>query len=232
MPAPAPLDPADFAADDFVGSIEPADLVYFCCNVGDADAQVLLLPADHSGTRRAIVIDAGATGKVPELLRTVAGVNLLPLDDSQTAYPIALVVATHPHYDHTAGLGELFDQFGPSIAEFWEPGFFHTASSYHRMMQAVEAQPHIIYTQPTSGLQRWFGAVGVTVLSPSIQLRNRFDTYGVDINDASISIRIEYPGSRLVANPDGQRNYRPNLRAARLILGADAQTLSWSLRIQ
>jgi hypothetical protein len=85
-----------------------------------------------------------------------------------------------------------------------------------------------VYTQPTSGMQRWFGQVGITVMSPSIQLRNRYDTYGVDINDSSISLRVEYPASRVVIEPNGQRNYAPNVNAARLVLGADAQTLSWS----
>jgi len=149
------------------------------------------------------------------------------LDHRVSGDDAATVVAGHDH-DHIAGMSELFGRFGAAIAEFWEPGFFHTIPTYTKMMNAVAAHSHIVYTQPTSGMQRWFGQVGITVMSPSIQLRNRYDTYGVDINDSSISLRLEYPASRVVIKPNGQRNYAPNVNAARLVLGADAQTLSWS----
>jgi hypothetical protein len=36
----------------------------------------------------------------------------------------------------------------------------------------------------------------VTVLSPSVQLRNRYDSYGTEINDSSISLRLDFPVSR------------------------------------
>jgi hypothetical protein len=66
------------------------------------------------------------------------------------------------------------------------------------------------------------------VLSPSIQLRNRFDSYGVEINDASISLKLDYPASR-VQQRDEDRNYLGRRTVVQsLILGADAQTLSWS----
>lgn len=94
-------------------------------------------------------------------------------------------------------------------------------------MRAVAAQEQLIYAQPTSGFQRWFGDTGVTVLTPSIHLRNRFDTYGVEINNASISLRFESPASR-VREEEGRRTYAPRTKSATLVLGADSQTLSWS----
>ena len=57
--------PADFAA-----SVETQDLVYFCCNVGDADAQLILVPGrPPNGERRAIIVDAGISGKIDRLLK-------------------------------------------------------------------------------------------------------------------------------------------------------------------
>jgi hypothetical protein len=63
-----------FVADDFWGSIGSADLIYFCLNVGDGDAQILLLPEVPTGqvdangnqvTRRPVmVVDAGSRTKV------------------------------------------------------------------------------------------------------------------------------------------------------------------------
>jgi hypothetical protein len=95
------------------------------------------------------------------------------------------------------------------------------------MMAAVEAQPGLAYAQPTSGYRRWISNVEVTVLSPAIHLRNRYDSYGVQINDSSISLRVEFPACR-VLQLDGDRNYIGDRNTQALVLGADAQTLSWS----
>jgi hypothetical protein len=95
------------------------------------------------------------------------------------------------------------------------------------MMAAVEDSPALVYAQPTSGLRRWIGNAQVTVLAPAIGLRNRFDTYGVDVNNASISLRLDFPAARVVQRDSERRLvHQPNKQS--LVLGADAQTLSWS----
>lgn len=232
MARPSPL-PADrFYAQRpgaFLESLEPESLVYFLCNVGDGDAQLVLLPENPStGTRQAIVVDAGRAGKVPWLIDDLVAAGLLPategvLDEGA----IALVVATHPHLDHIAGIAQILRRYRGAVAEFWDPGYFHTLPAYHDMMGAIEEQPSMLYAQPTSGLRRWIGNVAITVLSPSIGLRNRFDSYGTDINDASISLRLEFPAARVMERDD-ERNYITRRSTQSLVLGADAQTLSWS----
>ncbi len=229
MTAPTPIPASLLEDDDFLGSVDDDHLVYFLCNVGDADAQVVLLPKEeHSDRRRAMVIDAGATKKVPELLRSLAGASLITSENGDLEPgSIALVVATHPHHDHVAGIPEVLHEFGGAIAEFWDPGYFHPLPAYHQMMAEVEHQQTMLYAQPTSGLRRWIGNLAVTVLSPSIHLRNRFDTYGTEINDSSISLRLEFPAARVIER-DEERNYVGGRNTQSLILGADAQTLSWS----
>jgi hypothetical protein len=75
--------------------------------------------------------------------------------------------------------------------------------------------------------RKWIGSALVTVLAPSVQLRNRFDTYGTGINDASITLRVEFPAARVVLRAEGRELLEdPNTTA--LILGADAQTTSWA----
>jgi hypothetical protein len=229
MAIPEPLVKNRFVAGKFLDTIEPEDLVYFLLNIGDADAQVVLLP-EWQGERRLVIVDAGVKKKVPALLDALAAaglVDLTPTVPGENRFPIALFVATHPHDDHIAGAAEVLDRYPDLIAELWEPGFIHTAACYTRLMTAVEKHTKMIYTQPTSGMQRWLGHTGITVLAPSINLRNRYDTYGVDINDSSIVLRIEHPSAR-VTQTNGQRNYQPTKNAATLVLGADAQTLSWS----
>ena len=91
----------------------------------------------------------------------------------------------------------------------------------------MERNPHLLYAQPTSGCRKWIGDVVLTVMSPAIQLKNRFDTYGTDINDSSISLRVEYPAARVIERDEG-RGLIDDPTTMSLMLGADTQTLSWS----
>ena len=213
MAQPVPIPPNLFAAlpagESLVDQIGPDDLVYFLCNVGDGDAQLLLLPEQVGTTgapmRRAIVVDSSSPTKIPRLIRTLLAAGLLPAEPAAPTQPIAgtiaLVVATHPHRDHIGGMSQLLTGFSGAIAELWEPGYYHTGPDYIEMMNAIESQPSLLYAQPTSGLRRWIGSVAVTVLTPSIQLRNRFDTYGVEVNNSSIALRIEFPRRASCSGP-------------------------------
>jgi hypothetical protein len=230
--------PADrCVSDNFAASIAPGNLVYFLCNVGDGDAQLLLLP-EHpsSGDRQAVIIDAARTQKIPWLLDELEGEGLFPAaqqtptDDQDYPNPdgsIPLVIGTHPHRDHISGMPELLFSNRHRIDEYWDPGYYHSSPSFINTMAEIERNPHLRYSQPTSGYRKWIGDVVFTVMSPSIQLKNRFDTYGVNINDASISIRVEFPASRVIMRDDA-RELIENPTTMSLILGADAQTLSWS----
>jgi beta-lactamase superfamily II metal-dependent hydrolase len=212
----------------FPESVASTDLVYFLVNVGDGDTQLILLPDSPTG-RRAIVVDCATTKKLPALLADLGDVGLLK--QPPPGRPLfELVVATHPHEDHIGGMPELLTKFGDLVAEFWEPGYFHTGSAYMDMMRVVEdlenAGNGVRHSQPTSGYTRYIGPVQVVVLTPAIWLRNRFDTFGIEINNSSIAMRLEFPASRVVQRA-GSRDY-VRAKAQRIILGADAQTVSWA----
>lgn len=214
----------------FLASIQPHHLVFFLLNVGDGDQQLLLLPEDLNGDRRIVVVDAAKKDKTEALIRELEAAALLPAATPINGRPdgsIALAVATHPHSDHIGGMADLLDNQRDRIAEFWDPGYFHTTQAYHTMMAKVEGNQFLTYAQPTAGYRKWIGSAVVTVLAPSVQLRNRFDTYGTEINDSSISLRIEFPAARVVRRGTGRELlHQPNTTA--LILGADAQTASWA----
>jgi hypothetical protein len=228
--APAAIPAGRHTADNFLAALQPFHLVYFLLNVGDGDSQLVLLPEEPSGRRRLIVVDVARKGKTVGLIGALEAVGLVgpaPAPGEDPDGSLALVVATHPHTDHIDGMAELLSTQRPRLAEFWDPGYFHTSQRYHQMMTEVEANSVLGYAQPTAGYRRWFGTALVTVLSPAVGLRNRFDTYGTEVNDSSISLRLEFPAARVVQRGT-ERELIQQPRTMALILGADAQTLSWS----
>ncbi len=227
-----------FVAADFWAAVTPEHMLYFCLNVGDGDAQVLLLPTvptgqlDSAGNpvqrRPVVVVDAGSPTKVRrflDILPTVSGAKVPPVGI------IDLVVATHPHGDRIAGLPDLLSSYAGRVAEFWDPGYFHPTATYFTIMELLARQTGVVYVQPTSGLRRFIGNTEVTVLTPSVGLRNRYDTYGVDINNASISLRVATPAGRAKFVPGESWQLLEGVDERlqfSLVLGADSQTESWS----
>jgi hypothetical protein len=225
--APAPGSLLSAIADD------PDALVYFLLNVGDGDTQLLLLPPDSNDhVRRLVIVDVATPGKLPALIDALHAAGLIQAPG--TAGQIRLLVATHPHFDHIGGMSDLLKHYnGPSgcIDQFWEPGYIFTTPSFHNLMVALESSPWIRRLQPTAGTRLTLDWVRFTVLGPGVGLRNRFDTYGVGINDSSITIMVDYPANQLFAQPsDGSRKNRRSVPqpARRLLLGADAQFTSWA----
>ncbi|HWB70692.1 MAG TPA: hypothetical protein VG452_00615 [Egibacteraceae bacterium] len=223
------------AEGDFVDACRrgPDELVYFLLNVGDGDTQLLLLPVDpHSGQRRAAVVDVATVGKLPALLESLAAEGILPPLDTSGLFPV--VVGTHPHTDHLAGMPEFLGRFGGQVEQYWEPGYYHPSGAFMETMVALEQHRGIIHVQPTSGTSCYLGNVKLTVLAPGVGLSNRFDTYGTEVNDASVALKVEFPAGRVAWQPDEREPEHRNRVYLRLdapwsiILGADAQTTSWA----
>jgi beta-lactamase superfamily II metal-dependent hydrolase len=219
-------------------------LVYFLLNVGDGDTQLLLLPPDSNDQiRRLIIVDVATAKKLPKLIEALHDVEVpsksggaVPLiEEPGSQRQIRLLVATHPHADHIGGMSDLLNKYNDAngcIDQFWEPGYYFPSPTFHDLMTQLETSPWIRRLQPTSGTTCYIDAVKVTVLGPGVGLRTRFDTYGVDVNDASITLMVEYPAAQMYAESDPSRNGQNrrfiNRRNWRLLLGADAQFTSWA----
>ena len=215
--------PASSLTDgDFLKGIAPEDLVHFVLNVGDGDAQLLLLPESH-GERQAIVVDVCSFPKLDSLISELDRLNLLSSDSDR----FALVVATHPHADHIKGMADFLEKHGIDASEFWEPGYYLATPTYFRMMDVLGTLDELRHAQPTSGSTRFIGQVKVTVLAPGVSLKNQYDSYGIDVNNSSIAIKIDFPTQRYYKRA-ANRSYEKLPGGATLILGADAQTRSWA----
>ncbi|MGY1670303.1 ComEC/Rec2 family competence protein [Geodermatophilus sp. SYSU D00710] len=225
------------APGEFVREVtqEPDALVYFLLNVGDGDTQVLLLPADRENRtrRRALIVDVATSTKLLRLLDSLTEAELL-LDPEANQDVFPVVVATHPHEDHIGGMPQFLERFGRAgrIGDFWEPGYYHPSATFVETMTLLE-DCSIMRTQPTSGMTRWVGDVKITVLAPSVSLRVRYDSYGVEVNDSSIVLKVDFPAAR-IAQQLGEQRHEGNRGYLRLdspwtlVLGADAQTTSWA----
>lgn len=195
------------------------DVALFVLNVGDGDGLVLRFPDDGAGYPVYAVVDAFDGPKT---------INLL---DALGANELRFVCATHPHFDHIRGLRTVLQHFAAHVGAFWDSGFRFTSATYEALIEEVERQ-HIPLLRPTSGFESYIGDARLTVLSPSIYLRNRYDTYGVDVNNASIVLRVAYPErppSTDYPAPSGvtARKSQPELPTRVMILGGDAQTDAW-----
>jgi beta-lactamase superfamily II metal-dependent hydrolase len=211
--------------------IRPEDLVYFCLNEGDGDTQLLLLPQAEPGPRQGVVVDVVQAAKLDALINAIQGRDSdQPVDRPLLADPVELplVVATHPHDDHIRGMASFLRSHAAGIGMFWEPGYRASTQAYMTMMgELADRAGSVQHVQPTSGTTVWLSQTRITALSPAIGLRNHFDTYGVDLNDASIGLRIEFPTSSAIER-DGVLFYNPPPSRAALVLGADSQARSWS----
>jgi beta-lactamase superfamily II metal-dependent hydrolase len=230
-PVPIPVPSKRFSKGDFIEACRkaPTSLIYFLLNVGDGDTQLILLPGDPKvaeDTRRGIVVDVASNDKLPKLIEALARHDIFP--ERQDEHELALVVGTHPHDDHIGGMPQFLARFGPRVAEYWDSGYYHPTSSYLETMVHLEKHRQSVQvTQPTSGMSRYLGLVKIVAIAPGVGLRGRFDTYGVNINDASIAIKLEFPACRIVKEGDDRKYERPQSPWS-LLLGADVQTTSWA----
>ena len=194
-------------------------------NVGDGDAIIIRFPFKY-GEKACAVVDCYNADK------TIAALKALGTET------IPFICATHPHSDHTIGLAKLIRwclQEGIQIDQFWDSGFRHVSKIHYDLIQLLRENPGIKVIYPTSGYETVINRVRILVLSPSIQLKNRYDTFGTNINNASIVLKLEYPPKDIAPYylppekvTDEALSEEERLHQYSIILGGDAQFDAWA----
>lgn len=209
-----------------VNQIERNNLVIHFLNVGFGDNIVIQFPEDNNGNRKYGLVDCKNGTKTLDYLG-----KLMRNDNAQPSR-LAFICATHPHYDHISGISKVINsQYCPH--EFWDSGFRHNSQTYSRILEDVIAK-NIRMLRVSSGMEWYFHQVRITALSPSITLRNRYATYGVDMNNASIVLRIEHNRENVITMQSreykGDTSAEAERKAGRsvVILTGDAEFDSWS----
>ncbi len=207
-------------------AIDKDDLVIHFLNVGFGDNVLIEFPEDSSGQRSYGIVDC------TDFEKTRSYLNKL-MDLRPGLSQLAFICATHPHMDHIRGIRRFLqsDKFRPR--QFWDSGFHHASQTYQKILETVYFEG-ISMVRVSSGVEWYFGRVQITALAPSILLRNRYSSYGVDINNASIVLRLEHHREDSLWTKSVEasvKDLEEALRAAAqsvVILAGDAEFDSWS----
>ncbi len=206
------------------------ELVIHFLNVGFGDNIIIEFPFDN-GERQFGLVDCKNGKKTEEYL------NKLHAEANQTPTRLAFICATHPHYDHISGIKHFLDSAVYRPHEFWDSGFRHNSLTYQRILESIVAY-RIKMVRVSSGMEWYFGNVQISALAPSIDLRNRYATYGVDMNNASIVLRIENNKIDSVLKKSEEYKGSISKEAVReagksvVILTGDAEFDSWAHVVQ
>jgi len=206
--------------------IEPQDLVFHFLNVGFGDNILVEFPADKAGKRSYGIVDCRDFKKTKQYLDRL-------MDIRPGKSELEFVCATHPHLDHISGINSLLEDEKYRVKEFWDSGFRHKSQTYIQILKSLLLQG-IELIRVSSGMEWYFGKVQVTALAPSILLRNKYATYGVDMNNASVVLRFEHHIEDVISGRSVEYTGSVSLEAERqagrsvVILSGDAEYDSWS----
>jgi len=206
-------------------TIQQTDLVVHILNVGFGDAILVELPTDLQGRNMLGIVDCNNGSKMVDYLTKLRGVR--DFDG------VAFICATHPHLDHVRGIEKLLKDDLTRPEEFWDSGFRHKTKTYLDILATIH-EKGIKMRRISSGMEAYFGTLRITALGPSVALRNRYATYGIDMNNASIVLRLENCEKDAVLVESVRYRDRDDPEILRqagdsvVILGADAEYDSWS----
>ena len=179
-------------------------------NVGHGDSILVEFPDATAGGGRPRfgLVDAGGEDsqvrtKTRDYINTFISYRLeraptpAVTDPGAHDYDFEFICLTHPHADHLYGMMDVLERFCDNSIpdnmkpkQFWDCGFRYNTVGYLEILNYLANQDNTQFMRVASGTEFHYDETEVLVVAPSVDIRNRYDTYGVDVNDASIVLRI------------------------------------------
>lgn len=211
--------------------IKEEDLVIHILNVGHGDAILIGFPHDIDKERTYGLVDCYQGSKVKKYLNK--------LYEGKQKQRLEFICATHPHYDHISGIRSFIEDDAYCPWKFWDSGFRHGSNTYRDILVSLMQKNKTHGTEMirvSSGMEWYFGKVRISALSPSVVLRNKYVTYGVDMNNASVVLRFEHHEENVLLSRSRQydKNDKATPEAERaasksvIILAGDAEFDAWA----
>lgn len=200
-------------------------LAVFVLNVGHGDAIIVRFPKINGETVCGVV----DCYKFDKTLKALRDLNV---------EKIAFMCATHPHRDHMLGFENLIEwcvNNNVEIGQFWDSGFRHVSKNQYDLIRCLEQYPDIPFLCLTSGFEVTVNGVRVLSMAPSISLKNKYDTFGTNLNNSSIVLKLEYPAKDMAKYYRDENVYsdetlseEEKIEQNTIILSGDAQFDSWA----
>lgn len=160
-------------------------------DVGQGDAILIRTPSGDD-----ILVDGGPDDRVVEKLS-----RALPSDDRD----IELIIVTHPHADHIAGLVEVLKRY--DVRRVWTPGTDNDTASFRAFEEAVDSENAEVLVA-AAGQAIDFGSVRLLVLHPFPNTPPEDD-----VNDQSIVFLLTHGTDRLLFTGDSTEKVETQLVA-------------------
>lgn len=157
------------------------DLKVHFIDVGQGDSTLIQTPDGAN-----ILIDAGIKS---------AGEKVVSFLKSKDVGKLDMVVATHPHADHIAGLIPVLNAF--PVSKFVDSGNAHTSQTYYDLLTLIDKK-NISFEVPTIGQVYSFdnGFKMTTIY---------VDSTASSLNDASVSFKAEYNKVSFMLTGDAEK---------------------------
>lgn len=163
-----------------VPNIVDGDMKVYFFDVGQGDSIYIKAPNGED-----ILIDGGDTKYSDDVVRYLTE---LGVDD------IEIMILTHPHNDHLAGLIDVLDNF--TVKAVYSPRVTHTTRAYEDFVIAVKNQG-LKFKEAKAGVELDIKGVNANFVAPA-------NTYGSDLNNWSSVVRMEYGETSFLFTGDAE----------------------------
>ncbi len=180
------------------GGIASADVTVHFIDVGQGDAELVLLPGGKT-----LLIDAGDNGQEDRLLSYLRSAGIVRID---------YLVGTHPHADHIGGMQEVINAF--PVGKIFMPKVTHTSKTYLNLLKAIDEKGLSIETARQGKLLFDENSVRAEFLAPCS------DTYE-DLNNYSAVIRLAYKDTSFLFTGDAEALSENEMLSANVNLQAN-----------